>query len=165
MSCFSFVVVWIEQNPSKGNAIVADDEKMLNLQQECGMICSQATSHFMPQFASAIELLAPGETALVIFTVGHHLTDNHDGTGSTGWWVINPHRKVNRIIIYRRASDDLADNDLFIGRHDGVEGPREDGRYLVRLLDFKLAGHTASNWRKFADTYSKSLRYVSRPMA
>ena len=119
----------------------------------------------MPQFASAIELLGAGETALVIFTMGQNLTDNHDGTGSTGWWVINPQRKVNRVIIYRRAGDDTTNNDLFIARYDGVEGPREDGRYLVRLLDFTLAGHTASNWRKFADTHSKALRYISRPVS
>jgi hypothetical protein len=119
----------------------------------------------MPQFESAIELLNPGETALVVFTKGQHLTDNQNGKGSTGWWKIDSQRKVDRVIIYRRASDDKADNDLFIGKHDGIEGPREDGRYNVLLLDFKLAGHTAANWREFADTYSKEFRYISRPIA
>src|SRR5882672_9732217 len=98
----------------------------------------------MPVFASAIALLSPGETALVIFTKGDHLTNNHDGTGSTGWWKIDPKHRVDRIIIYRRASKDQADNDLFIGRPNGVEGPNEGRRYLVLLLDFTPAGKTTS---------------------
>ena len=117
----------------------------------------------MPQFASATELLSPGETALVIVTDGKNLTDNHDGTGSTGWWVIDPQRKVDRVIIYRRASADETDNDLFTATHDGVDGPREDGRYLIRLLGLTLAGHSDSNWRDFAATRQNPIRYVSKP--
>jgi hypothetical protein len=124
----------------------------------------------MPQFTSAIELLAPGETALVVFTDGTGLTDNHDGTGSTGWWTINPKRKVDVVIVYRRATKDQTDNDVFIGHHDGIDGPLEDcpypgHRYLVRLRNFKLAGHTHANWRQFADTFMRPVRYVSRPAA
>jgi len=34
----------------------------------------------MKQFLSAYELLEPGEKALVVFTDGHHLTDNKQGS-------------------------------------------------------------------------------------
>lgn len=118
----------------------------------------------MPEFASAIELLKPVDTALVVFTKGQYLTDNHDGTGSTGWWKIDPQHRLDYVIVYRRASGDQDDNDLFIARHDGVEGPREDGRYLVRLLDLTMVGYTTANWRAFADTYAKEFRYISRPV-
>jgi putative restriction endonuclease len=118
----------------------------------------------MPKFESATELLNPGETALVVFTKGRHLTDKRDGTGSTGWWKINPQHKVDSVIVYRRMSDDQTDNDLYVGKPDSIEGPREDGRYLVRLQNFKFAGRAIVNWRKFAATHTQALRYVSRPM-
>ena len=126
----------------------------------------------MPEYTSATELLAPGETALVLFTDGTGLTDNHDGTGSSGWWPLNLRRidSVDLVIICRRASIDQTDNDVFVGKLDGVDGPVTDcsypgRRYLVRLRDFKLAGHTPANWREFASTFMRPVRYVSRPVA
>jgi len=117
----------------------------------------------MPQISSALELLSPGETALVVFTDGQHLTDNQNGTGSTGWWIIDPERTVHRVIIYRRASNDHSDNDLFIARHGGIGERRADGRYSVELLDLSLAGQTTANWREFADTHQSPVRYISKP--
>lgn len=123
----------------------------------------------MRQFPLAIELLAPGESALVLRTDGRGLTDNHNGTGSTGWWRIGPKRSFDTVIIFRQASKDGADNDVFIGKRDRVEGPIKNTgyrgvRYLVHLHDFKHAGQTFSNWRTFADTHQNPTRFITRPI-
>ena len=114
----------------------------------------------MEEFSSAYGLLGPNEKALVIYTDGRHLAENGDGTGSTGWWRINKKRKVDRVIIYHRKSKDQTDNDLFTGSFDKVEGPNEDGRFTLHLVDYKLAGKTSADWRSFADTFSKEIRYI-----
>ena len=123
----------------------------------------------MPEFASAMELLAPGESALVIFTRGRWLTDNHNGTASTGWWKIDPQHLVDRVIICLRASKDPTDNELFVGKYDGVEGPSDEGpssnRYLVRVIDFQRIGETRANWREFANTYMRPTRYIKKPVS
>jgi hypothetical protein len=119
----------------------------------------------MPTFDTAQELLQPGETGLFVYTDGRHFTVNADGSGSTGFWVINPTRQVDRVVVVReefRGGQRFA--ELFTARHDGIIGP-EDGRYTVRLLDVQLAGSTDRTWKEFADAGQNPVRYISRPVA
>lgn len=50
----------------------------------------------------AHDFVRPSETAIAVFTDGIHLTINPDGTGSTGWWIMDPERDIDHVIIYRR---------------------------------------------------------------
>ena len=119
----------------------------------------------MPAFDTAQELLQPGETGLFVLTDGRHFTINPDGSGSTGFWVINPTRQVDRVIVFRQElRDGQRFVELFTARYDGVVGP-EDGRYTVRLLDVQVAGSTARSWQEFADAGQNPVRYVTRHAA
>src|ERR1043166_3860444 len=119
----------------------------------------------MPTCDTAQELLQPGETGLFVFTDGSHFTFNPDGSGSTGFWVIDPTRHVDRVVVVReQLRGDQRFIELFTARHDGVIGP-EDGRYTVRLLDVQLAGSTDHTWKEFAHAGQNPVRYISRPVA
>lgn len=50
-------------------------------------------------------------------------------------------------------------------QHDGVVGPNERGRSLVKLLNVKLVGSTDQTWKKFANAGQNPVRYISRPRA
>jgi hypothetical protein len=121
----------------------------------------------MQNITSATELLNSGQTALVIFTKGKGLTENHNGTGSSGWWYIDTTRKVDLVIIYRRGKRGPTDNEVFSGKHDGVDGPfirpgLKKPRYVVNLRDFKLVAQTTANWRIFAQAHQGPIRYLSK---
>ena len=119
--------------------------------------------HTMRMFDSANELLQPGETGLFVHTDGRHLTLNADGSGSTGRWVINPSRRVDRVVVVREAQrGGRRFMELFVARHDGVIGP-VDGRYTVRLLDVRLAGSTVRSWKELAAAGQNPVRYIARP--
>ena len=115
----------------------------------------------MKQFLSAYELLKSGERAIVVYTDGLNFTDHGNGTGSTGWWGIGKKQKFDRVIVYRRKGEDITDNDVYTGNMDKKEGPNKHERYKLHMTDFKLAGETASDWRVFADTFSKEIRYLN----
>lgn len=112
----------------------------------------------------ASSLLGPGETAIVIFTEGGHLQLQRDGLGSTGNWKISARRAVDRVIIYRRdPAGTSRDNDAFIAFHAGLEGPDENGRYIVRMQGVQYSGRTPHNWHYFADAGTNPIRYLTGP--
>lgn len=120
------------------------------------------------ELGSALDLLAPGESALCILTGGIFLEIKADGSGSSGWWVISPYRKYERVIIYK-SSDGNAKADLYLARPDGVEGPRVGegdtrDRYLVKFLDAKQAGSTGIPWKEFASAGQNPIRYISKKL-
>ena len=87
----------------------------------------------MQELSSAYELLQPNEKALVIYTDGRHLTDNGNGTGSTGWWKINHKRKINRVIVYHRKSQDQTDNSFnsFVRAYQAIENGGKRNESLI----------------------------------
>jgi len=118
----------------------------------------------MTNIQTATDALKPGETALCIYTEGHNLSINADGSGSSGWWVLDPDREVDRVVIYLKASEDRITNDIYVGDPDDIDGPRqEDGRYRVLLANLQLVGHTDANWYSFAAAGQNPIRYVSKP--
>jgi hypothetical protein len=117
----------------------------------------------MKMFEHARELLRPGETGLFVFTDGRHFVINQDGSGSTGLWVIDPSRRVDRIVVFRQVHrDGLQIVELFSALPDGVSGPDQDRRYTLKLLELQMVGSTNQGWRDFADAGQNPVRYVSR---
>ena len=117
----------------------------------------------MKEFKSARELLARGETVLCLFTRGDDLKMRPDGTGSSGYWKLDPRREVDGVLIYLRDDERRDANELFLADHDGLKGPRRpDGRYLVRLKGIRRAGFTRHDWRRFAQASMSPVRYHRR---
>ena len=115
----------------------------------------------MVRYTSAEQLLRPGEVGLFIFTEGMHLTMKPDGTGSTGIWVIDPRRRFDWVVIYKRNPNDRSKNELFMARCGDFEGPKR-GRYSINLHDIKRMGLTDVNWKEFASASENPIRYISR---
>ena len=123
-------------------------------------------SKTMSTFDTVQELLQPGETALCVLTDGRNFTINPDGSGSTGFWKVDPTHQVDCVIVFREEQrDNQSVVELFRARHDGVKGPNEDNRYTVRLLDIKLMGCTKRRWQGFVGHGQNPVRYVNRPQA
>jgi len=111
----------------------------------------------------AIDFLILGEKALVVFTHGLNLKIRPDGTGTSGNWIIDPRRRADKIIIYRRNTSDIeTTNEIFIGQQNGISGPTpdDDRRYIVAFIDLKRVGTTDMNWKEFAETGSAPVRYL-----
>lgn len=53
----------------------------------------------------ARDFIQPGENVIVIFTQGSDFDLGDGNTGSTGEWLIDPNRPVDRVIIYHRKDD------------------------------------------------------------
>lgn len=106
------------------------------------------------------ELLAPGESAMVVFTRGQHLSPGRDGT--SGNWVIDPRRRADWFIVYRR--DGKVGEPAEIGRAryvDTIPSP-EPGRFLVEFRGMEPIGTTRLSWSEFALTGTNPVRHVDR---
>ena len=115
----------------------------------------------MTKYETADQLLRPGEVGLFIYTEGGDLTINEDDSGSTGNWHVDPLRRVDYVIIYKRNPEDRSSNDLLLARCGDLEGPIDE-RYHINLRDIKLIGYTDINWAEFALTQSNPIRYIDR---
>jgi len=113
----------------------------------------------MPGFKHITELLQPGQTALCIFTRGERLHIGQDGHGSTGHWVIDPAKQVDVVVFYHRQPGEAADNQIYTAHPDGVQGPDDEERFTLALVDLTLRGTTESNWRSFCGTWTNPIRY------
>jgi len=99
---------------------------------------------------------------MVIFTRGAHLVVNADGTGRSPYWRVSPTRRVDRVIIYRRQSDEHPDhNDVLLADYDGLDGPVSTGRYIVLFRACRTAGYCASHWHEFAESGTYPIRYLT----
>jgi hypothetical protein len=110
----------------------------------------------------AVDVLQPGETALVLFTRGELFTTNPDRSGETGNWRLDPQRVPDRVVIYRRG-DTTDSNEVFIASCAGFRPSKEPGRLVLQLAKVSPAGTTHLNWRDFAQASSNPIRYVDRP--
>src|SRR5262249_23078430 len=121
--------------------------------------CS-ATEAMMDEVESLLDVLNPGETALAVFTDGHNLQFNADGTGTSGNWVADPARVVARFVIYLRhgPAGDLAQ----VHRADfvGTAISPEPGRIVVNFENAQQVAVTRASWPEFADTGANPVRYV-----
>lgn len=105
-------------------------------------------------------LLAPGESALVVYTTGNDFVDNGDGTGSTGWWrILVDDGLTDLVVIYNRL--DNQQTEVYTARPVSADGP-VNHRYRVNLQDVKLMGKTEANWFDFAETGPQPVRYLYR---
>ena len=87
----------------------------------------------MPFLESSEQLLKLGETGLFLFTNGRFFTQDANGNGSSGFWMLNPQRNIDRVIIFRwsfRKGERFV--ELFSALPNGFEGPTDEGRYTVR---------------------------------
>jgi hypothetical protein len=98
----------------------------------------------------ARDFIEAGENVIVIFTHGLHFKFGDDNTGSTGEWVIDPNRSVNRVIIYLR-NDEKHTNTLYIANHAGVKPADREGRHNIQLTHVQYIGITSANWSEFAE--------------
>ena len=117
----------------------------------------------MPFFESAEQLLNPGETGLFLFTDGRFVTQNDDGSGSSGFWKLDSQRKIDRVVIFRwslREGERFV--ELFSALSSGVDGPTDEGRYNVRLVNIHFEGNTVRTWEDFVGTQQHPVTYVTR---
>ena len=111
---------------------------------------------------SALDLLQPGESAVVLFTRGQHLTFNPDGSGLSGNWKMGTYRNPDKVILYRRQPEAWPQADIYMGDYvDVIESP-EQGRRIVRFSHSTNAGTTNRNWYEFADAGAGPVRYLTK---
>jgi len=108
---------------------------------------------------NARELIAPGKSAVVVFTHGLHFVRREDGSGSTGNWKISLSRKFDRVIIYHRL-DSATANEVYTADADGIEASDEEGRRIILLKNVCHRGSTTANWREFANGSQYPVRYL-----
>ena len=107
----------------------------------------------------ACDFIQAGEHVIVIFTLGGRLEINKDHSGSTGNWTIDPHRKIDRAIIYYR-DESAKKNSVFLATFEGAILSEQEGKYEIRLNHIQYAGETSLHWKEFADTGSNPIRYL-----
>ncbi|RRR71574.1 MAG: HNH endonuclease [Candidatus Viridilinea halotolerans] len=107
----------------------------------------------------ARDFIQDGECVIVVFTTGHKLEINKDHSGFTGNWPIDPHNKIDRVIIYYR--NELAGkNNVFLATFEEAVLSDDKERYELRLSHIQYAGETVLNWYEFADTGPNPIRYL-----
>ena len=115
----------------------------------------------MADLQSAFDLLRPGQTGLFICTDGRNLRINEgDGTGHTGWWVLNPGRPFDRVFVFRRGEDGSSPSEVFSGRCVRFERP-EARRYRLHLEGMRSEGTTRSSWSAFASAGQNPVWFLS----
>lgn len=111
------------------------------------------------KYSHMSQLLRPDEIGLFIFTKGNCFKiDESDGTGYTGWWKVDPRRRVDWIFIYYRPKKGC--NKLYVARCGDLQDRARDIKYLIKLRDAKLVGYTDMNWVKFGGAAGNGIRYL-----
>jgi hypothetical protein len=117
----------------------------------------------MNEVTSLLELLKPGESALAVLTDGRHFNLNHDGSGSSGNWLINPQRQVERFIVYHRPGSAGDSANLYRADYVDATPSPESGRSVISFRKAEQVGVTRLSWPEFADTGASPVRYISKP--
>lgn len=119
-------------------------------------------NHSGSELRSVTDLLVPGESALAVFTHGQYFSLNPDGTGSSGNWVIDPARRVDRFIVYSRTGPAGRPAEIYRAVFVGAAESGEPGRFVVNFRRAELVGVTRESWPQFADTGVNPVRYITR---
>ena len=111
---------------------------------------------------SALDLLQPGESAVVLFTRGQHLTLNPDGSGLSGNWRMGTYRNPDKVILYWRHPEAWPQADIYIGNYmDAIESP-EQGRRIVRFSHWTEVGTADQPWTKLVGPGRGPMRYITK---
>lgn len=111
------------------------------------------------KYSHMSQLLRPGELGLFIYTEGDCLkVDESDGSGHTGWWTINPLRRVDWIFIYYRLKENI--NKRYLAHCGDLQHRDRDDKYLLYLRDPKLVGYTDVSWVDFGGGAGMPIRYI-----
>lgn len=112
----------------------------------------------MKDVTRAEEVLQKGETAVVIFTRGHDTKIMGDGTGYTGYWVMNLERhQFDKVVLYWREGKE---NKVYVADFDGVI-EEQNGRYKLALSNIKRKATASSTWWGFINCRSSNpIRYI-----
>ncbi len=129
---------------------------------ECKSSAGGNGNHSGAELRSVTELLTPDESALAVFTHGRNFTLNPDGTGSSGNWVIDPERRIDRFIVYSRSGPAGVPAEIYRAEYVGAAESTESGRFVVSFRAAELAGVTRESWPQFADTGVNPVRYITR---
>ena len=112
---------------------------------------------------SASDLLDPGETAIVLFTNGMHLTINPDGSGTSGNWIMSRSHRPDKVVIYYRLPEQVPLHaDIYLADYASTANSPERGRRVVRFQAARRVGSTNRNWREFADANANPVRYLRK---
>ncbi len=113
----------------------------------------------------AEDVLAPGETALVVKTDGRFFDLAPDGSGSLGFWKLRDAIKVDRFVIHRAVKDRpyaiLAGD--FAGQEPSLD-PKYRGKFRVKFSNLEQVGIAQNSWERFAHAGRNSIRYARRPL-
>jgi len=111
----------------------------------------------------ARDLVKRGESAVAIFTRGGHFEHDPDGSGYTGNWVINPQKKLDKVVIYKRDAAGTR-HEVYVGTPVEIIDSEQEGRRQIKMVDIRLAGTTTHNWNEFTETKHGSInpiKYIS----
>ncbi len=100
------------------------------------------------------DIINAGETVLVVFTDGKYFTNEQDGNGSTGNWKIDKNREIDKVIIYKRMTQN--NNQIYVGIKSDIIDSKEEGRFVIRMKNIKLVGTTNHNWKEFKENDSSN---------
>lgn len=107
----------------------------------------------------ARDFVQAGEQMMVIFTRGGRFELRSDHTGSTGNWVIDTKRHIDRGMVYHRDGSSNK-NKIYLASFVAATPTDEEGRYNVELAHIQYAGESELNWKDFADTGTYPVRYI-----
>lgn len=107
----------------------------------------------------ARHFVRPDERVIVIFTRGGWFDIRDDQTGSTGTWVIDPARSLDRVIVYHRDAATNA-NTVYLASFVEAVPTGEDERFRIEFAHIQYAGQSTLNWRDFAETGTNPIRYL-----
>jgi predicted transcriptional regulator len=165
---------WGDEPPRYALAFIREIKKNKEIQEKLNAFMEDADSNPVDTSADILfestnrkyqhvsELLNPKETAIVLFTRGMYLEIRDNKTGSSGNWVVDPNKKVEKIVIYLRDENTtILRNDIYLGDYVWPEGPLEDGkRYRIHFKNLERVGYTENNWKDFADGSANPVKYI-----
>lgn len=115
----------------------------------------------MQTYKTASEVLAPRQSAIVVFTHGEHFSFDSLGNGSTGKWVVDPENveEVDKVIVYLRRDEEML-NRIFVGNYAGLRQSDLPKRHIIRFSKLQEVGTTDVNWPEFANSGQNPISYV-----
>jgi len=100
----------------------------------------------------AKDAIKENETAVILFTDGLNLKiDKENGTATSGNWVMDNNSSFNKVIIFRK--DRVRNQNLvYVGSPVEIVPGEGEGRFVIKMVDFKCVGRTDETWNGFTET-------------